>query len=78
MDLLIQIVGWIGALFVVLAYILVSFKKIGSASASYQLMNFFGAVGVGINAFHQAAWPSFVIQIVWGATAIVTLARSKT
>ncbi len=77
METLIQIVGWIGALLVVLAYILVSSKKVGSESTPYQLMNFFGAVGVGINALHQAAWPSFVIQIIWGATAIVTLAKLK-
>jgi len=71
-----QIIGWIGALLVMLAYFLVSFKKIDSASRIYQLMNLFGAIGVGINAQFQEAWPSFGLQIIWGLIAIGALIKS--
>lgn len=71
-----QIVGWIGAFLVVLAYFLVSYKKVQSDSRVYQLMNLVGAIGVGINASYQEAWPSFALQIAWGIIAITALAKS--
>lgn len=75
MEIFPHIVGWIGACLVVLAYFLVSYKNIQSDSKAYQWMNLIGAIGVGINASSQEAWPSFVIQIVWGAIAITALAK---
>ncbi len=76
MEIFAQIVGWIGAFLVVLAYFLVSYKKVQGDSRIYQLMNLFGAIGVSINASYQEAWPSFAIQIVWGVIAIVALVKS--
>lgn len=76
MEIFAQVVGWIGAFLVVLAYLLVSYKKVQGDSRIYQLMNLVGAIGVGINASYQEAWPSFAVQIVWGIIAIVALAKS--
>ena len=56
---------------VVLAYFLVTYKKVDGGSISYQTLNLIGCIGVGINAFHQAAWPSLGIQIVWGIVAVL-------
>ena len=58
-EILFQIVGWVGAILVVAAYFLVTYKKVDGGSVLYQALNLFGCIGVGINAFHQAAWPSF-------------------
>ena len=76
METFAQIAGWIGAFLVVLAYFLVSYKKVQGDNRVYQLMNLIGAIGVGINASYQEAWPSFAIQIVWGIIAIVALVKS--
>ncbi len=76
MILFTHIVGWVGAFLVVLAYLLVSSKKVQGDSRAYQFMNLAGAVGVGINALYQAAWPSFAIQIVWGMIALVALIQA--
>ncbi len=51
MELVTQIFGWIGAFLVVFAYFLVSSRKVDGSNKIYQLMNFLGAVGAGINAF---------------------------
>lgn len=77
MKILIQVVGWIGTFLIVLAYFLVSHKKIDSSNKYYQLMNFFGAIGIGINVFYQRAWAAVVLQIVWGIIAIFFLIRKK-
>jgi len=73
MEIFAQVVGWLGASLVVLAYILVSSKKVKGSDTSYQALNLVGALGVGVNALHQHAWPSFAIQIVWGVIAVVAL-----
>lgn len=76
MEIFTQIIGWIGAFLIVLAYFLVSYKKVKSDSRTYQAMNLIGAIGVGVNASYQEAWPSFVIQIIWSVIAIATLVKS--
>ncbi len=75
MEIVIEIIGWVGTLFVVLAYFLVSYKKIQPTSKRYQLLNLFGALGISVNVWHHQAWPSFALQIVWGAIALVALAK---
>jgi len=77
MEIFSNIIGWIGTIFIVLAYFLVSNNKIKATDVVYQLMNLFGAIGVGINVFYQQAWPSFSLQIIWAIIAIVSLLRRK-
>lgn len=71
-----DIIGWIGAGLVITAYFLVSTKRLPPTSVTYQLMNLFGALGVGINVFVQRAYPSVAIQIVWASIAIFGLYKS--
>ena len=71
-----DILGWIGAGLVIGAYFLVSTKKLPPTSVFYQLMNLFGALGVGINVFTQKAYPSVVLQLVWAVIAIFGLYKS--
>jgi hypothetical protein len=40
-------------------------------------MNLIGAIGVGINVFHQGAWPAVVLQVIWGIIAIAALFKKK-
>lgn len=77
MEILIQIVGWIGTFLIVLAYLLTSNKKVDGSSKIYQTINLLGAIGVGINVFHQKAWPALALQIVWGIIAIVALTKKQ-
>lgn len=72
-----EVVGWAGTTLIVLAYFLVSSKKVSSTGAPYQLMNLFGALGVGANVFHQRAWPSVALQSVWFIIALVSLVNIK-
>ncbi len=77
MEIIIQIVGWIGTFLIVLAYFLVSSKKIESTSKLYQVMNLLGAVGVGVNVFYLHAWSVAALQTAWGIIAIVALVKSR-
>ncbi len=53
----IEIIGWIGAGGVLLAYLLVSTRKIAPTSKEYQLINLFGALGIIINSAVHVAIP---------------------
>ncbi len=72
-----DLVGWVGATLVVVAYLLVSNKKVIGNNFWYQVMNLIGALGVGINAFHKQAWPSLGIQVVWAVIAVITLIQFR-
>lgn len=78
METTIQTLGWIGTFFVILAFFLVSNKKVESDSKAYQSMNLLGAVGVGVNVFHQGAWPAFTLQVIWGIISISILIKVLT
>ena len=72
---LIELVGWAGALAVLLAYGLVSTERLTSRSWSYQLLNIGGAVGLVINSSWNGAIPSAVVNLIWigiGVHALVT------
>ncbi|HEY2686012.1 MAG TPA: hypothetical protein VGI93_21060 [Steroidobacteraceae bacterium] len=78
MMLLIEIVGWTGAVLVLAAYGLLSLEKLPSSSASYQLMNLFGSTGLAINSFWNGAYPSVGLNIIWmgiGVFAVFKMAK---
>lgn len=77
METVIQIAGWAGTFLIVFAYfLLVAFKKIDEHSKSYQVMNLFGAIGVGINVFYHQAYPAVALQVIWGIIAIISLLKT--
>lgn len=57
------------------AYFLVSHKKLKSHDISYQLMNLFGAIGLGVNVFYQRAWPALAFEILWIIIAVTALIK---
>jgi len=65
MGMLIEIIGWIGAILVLVAYGLLSAHRLSGASVSYQLLNIGGAVGLLINAMWNGALPSGVVNLIW-------------
>ena len=64
--MIIEIIGWIGTVLVVLAYFLASSERLKPSANSYNLLNFFGAIFIGVNVFINQAWPALGLQIVWG------------
>jgi hypothetical protein len=52
-------------------------KKLPPQSKMYNLMNLFGAVGIGMNVFVQRAYPPVVLQVVWAVIAIYGLYKSS-
>ncbi|MEJ3748427.1 hypothetical protein WEI85_34720 [Actinomycetes bacterium KLBMP 9797] len=72
MILLAEILGWTGAGVLLVAYALLSARRI-TAGAGYQLLNLAGSVGLAVNGVAHSAWPSTTLNLIWATTAALTL-----
>ena len=70
MNLVIEIIGWLGMLLILISYYLISSRRLEAKSALYQLFNLFGATGIVINAFYHKAFPSLALNAVWALIAL--------
>ncbi len=74
---LINLAGWLGALMLLLAYSLVSNRKLAGDSLPYQLLNLVGSACLLLNAFHFGAYPSVGVNSVWVVIALATIIKSR-
>lgn len=72
-QLLIDVLGWTGAVCLLLAYFLVSGKKLAGDSLHYQLLNLAGGALLTINSLYYGAFPSVAVNVVWIGIALFTL-----
>jgi hypothetical protein len=75
MAIIVEIVGWVGAVLVLGAYILVSIGRLSGGSALFQWMNALGAGFFVLNTWWHGAIPSMVLNIVWSAIGFAALWR---
>ena len=75
MPLLVSILGWTGTFLVVIAYFLVSYKKLSPTSSTYQFLNLFGVIGVGVSVWYVEAWSELTLQVIWGTIALMSLIK---
>ncbi len=74
-NVLIDVLGWAGAAALLLAYGLVSMKRVKGDATSYQSLNLVGSAFVLANSFYYGAMPSVAVNAVWIAIACLTLGR---
>lgn len=75
--LLIAAAGWIGAACTLLAYLLLSTRRIEGHGAAFQWLNVFGGLGLAINGAANGAFPSAVLNTIWIAIGVTTLLRRR-
>jgi len=73
----IDILGWLGAIAVLAAYLLVSSNKIDSKSVIFQLLNLTGAALLIVNTVALKAYPSAFVNVIWSSIAIYFLMKRK-
>lgn len=73
MELIIEIVGWIGAVEILLAYGLNSFQRIDSNSLLFYLLNLTGGICFVIYTIHKGANASALVNVIWVIIAVVGL-----
>ena len=70
-----NLVGWVGVILVVLAYILVSFEMLTPKDLLYQLLNAFGALGILIETFSKKDYQPFWLNIIWLGVAVIAIIK---
>ena len=73
-QMLFDILGWIGMILVLLAYVLLSINKISNGKL-YQTLNFLAATLMAIGLFPTKAWFSFTLQIIWALVALISIIK---
>jgi len=77
MKLTVNLIGWIGASLLLLAYAMVSFKKLQADSGRYQLLNALGSCCLMINTAYYRAYPSSVVNVIWILIAILASINAR-
>ena len=73
----IDFLGWIGAALLLLAYALVSNRKLAGDSARFQLLNLSGGLMLAINSGYHGALPSVAVNAIWIVIGLATLLRAR-
>ena len=75
-DLLLELAGWLGTAALLLAYALVSTRRLPGDSPRYQALNLAGGGLVLVNSFYHGAMPSVAVNVFWIAIALFALGRA--
>jgi hypothetical protein len=74
-NLIVDILGWAGAVILLSAYGLVSVRKLEGDSVPYQLLNLAGGLFLIVNTVYYGAYPSSGVNLVWSMIAILALSK---
>lgn len=74
-NILINILGWMGSIMYLLAYALVSAKKTQGDSVLYQSMNIIAGIFLVIYTLTLEAYATMALNAVWAIIGLITLGR---
>jgi hypothetical protein len=70
-------VGWVGAAALLVAYAMVSHKKLEGDSAAYQLLNISGSLLLAANTIFYGSYPSTFVNLIWAGIAVFSIMTRK-
>jgi hypothetical protein len=75
-DVLVEVLGWTGAVLVLCAYLLAARDIWPASTFKSAAANVTGAGLLAVNALHHEASPSVALNVVWAGIAVAALARA--
>lgn len=76
MEILLEIIGWSGALLVLLAYSLNSFENSKISFGTYQTLNLVGGSLLMLYTYKRFAYASATVNLIWIVIAIASLYKN--
>ena len=70
-------IGWVGAAALLIAYAMVSSRRLEADSAAYQLLNIGGSVLLAANTVYYGSYPSTFVNLIWAGIAVFAIALRK-
>ncbi len=72
-----DLIGWMGAAALLVAYAMVSSKKLEGDSTAYQFLNIAGSLLLAVNTISYGAYPSSFVNMIWIGIAVFSIATRK-
>ena len=69
--------GWVGAAALLIAYAMVSHRKLEGNSAAYQLLNIGGSLLLAANTVFYGSYPSTFVNLIWAGIAVFSIMTRK-
>jgi hypothetical protein len=70
-------IGWMGAAALLVAYAMVSYKKLEGDSTGYQFLNIAGSLLLAVNTISYGAYPSSFVNMIWIGIAVFSIATRR-
>lgn len=70
-------IGWLGAAALLVAYAMVSARKLEGDSMAYQLLNIVGSILLAANTIFYRAYPSSFVNLIWTGIALFSVATRR-
>jgi hypothetical protein len=70
-------IGWVGALALLIAYALVSFKRLEGDSVTFQFLNISGSILLAANTIFYGSYPSTFVNLIWAGIAVFSIALRR-
>lgn len=74
-EKIIELFGWYGTVAILGAYALLSFGVIEAGSATYQLLNLTGVLGIIAVSIPKKNYQPVVLNLVWAVIAVIALVK---
>jgi hypothetical protein len=66
------LLGWVGAAACLVAYLLLSLKKLKAHGLLYPILNVIGGIGLTYSAIFSDDYPNIIINILWATIALTS------
>jgi hypothetical protein len=76
-EFVVDVLGWVGTVLYLVAYALISSRKVEGDSLLYQGMNIIAGFLLVANTFYWKAYPSLALNVVWIGIGLFTLGRRR-
>ena len=70
-------IGWVGAAALLVAYAMVSHRKLEGDSATYQLLNISGSLLLAANTIFYGSYPSTFVNLIWAGIAVFSITARR-
>jgi hypothetical protein len=70
-------IGWMGAIALLVAYAMVSSKRLEGNSGAYQLLNISGSLLLAANTIFYGSYPSTFVNLIWAGIAVFSIATRR-
>ena len=75
--MVIEIIGWVGTVLLILAYLLAARGRLPASSWQSAAVNATAAGCLVVNSLHHGAMPLVALNTTWGLIGLVTLLRHR-